>query len=264
VDAHPIDYVEKTLSWYFEDVKEQYPNAYNSAKSIISTQLNKSGPRENYNVVNSLMIHQERGKAVWASKFMEILGSTILDKKEDTMCAAIEELVGKSGIGNIFESTAHIKLTTSNTSFTLTPLHKKGARKVSRAPIPLEFPSRVVRLRGVNDVNLLSDDTYGLPVISNFPLVDAIVQPNILLQMTVSEERHKGAVDQLPHLREQLSEQDQTKHRMIFVVPQKNLGKFKYQATLSNIPQFIMCPDEGVCAERSKGSKRKLSELKAK
>jgi hypothetical protein len=105
--VHPIALVEETLSWYFGDEEQQYSDAYNSAKSIISAQLNKSGS-EQYNVVNSLMIHQQRGKAVWASKFMELLGSIILDKKELTMCDAIEELVGKSGLGNLFESTAHV------------------------------------------------------------------------------------------------------------------------------------------------------------
>ena len=83
-------------------------------------------------MVNSLMIHQQGGKAVWASKFMELLGSIILDKKELTMCDAIEELVGKSGLGNLFESTAHVKLTTSSAPFSLTPLHRKNERNVSR------------------------------------------------------------------------------------------------------------------------------------
>lgn len=255
--------VSGAMAWFFDSEKKYFANAYNSAISIITEQLNKSG-LEDHNVVNSLMIHQQDGEALWASKFMEILGSIILDKKETTMYNAIKNLIGNSGFGQVFENIAHMKLTSSKASYSVKPLHKKGARNVSSDPIQFQFPSTVVRLRSVDDVHNLRNDTYGLPVTSNFPLVDAIVQPNILLQMTVSEERHKGAVDQLPRLREQLSEQDQTKHRMIFVVPQKNLQKFKHQENLSNIPQFIMCPDEVVCAERSKGGKRKLSELNAK
>jgi hypothetical protein len=50
-------------------------------------------------------------------------------------------------------------------------------------------------------VSDLPVDTYGLPVNNVSPLVDAIVQPNILLQMTVSEEKHTGAVGQLPTIR---------------------------------------------------------------
>jgi hypothetical protein len=58
--VHPIALVEKTLSWYFDDEVQQYSDAYNSAKSIISAQLNTSGS-EQYNVVNSLIIHQQYG-----------------------------------------------------------------------------------------------------------------------------------------------------------------------------------------------------------
>jgi hypothetical protein len=78
---------------------------------------------------------------------MELLGSIILDKKELTMCDAIEELVGKSGLGNLFESTAHVKLTTSSAPFTLTPLHKKNARNVSRDAVSFQCPNTIVRLR---------------------------------------------------------------------------------------------------------------------
>jgi hypothetical protein len=207
------------------------------------------------------MIHQQDGKALWASKFMEILGSRILDKKETTMCTAIKNLIGNSGFGQVFENIAHIKLTSSSETFySLRPLHKKGARNVSNDLIQVQFPSTVVRLRSVDDVHNLRDDTYGLPVTSNFLLVDAIVQPNVLLQMTVCEERHKGAVDQLPLLRGKLSERDKTKHMMVFVVPRENLKGFKCHADLGTIPQFVMCPDQVVCAERSEGGKRKRSE----
>jgi hypothetical protein len=254
--VYPIALVEETLSWYFTDEKQLHPGAYKSAVSIISAQLNKSGS-EQYNVVNSLMIHQQGGKAVWASKFMELLGSIILDKKETTMCEAIEDLVGKSGLGNLFESTAHVKLTTSSAPFTLTPLHKKNARNVSRDAVSFQCPNTIVRLRSEDGVSSLPGGVYGLPVNNCFPLVDAIVQPNILLQMTVSEERHAGAVEQLPHIRGQLSEKDDTKHMMVFVVPQKNLSKFKHHKNLDAIPQFVMCPDKVV------EGKRKFSKLSA-
>ena len=75
--------------------------------------------------------------------------------------------------------------------------------------------------------------------------------------MTVSEEKHTGAVGQLPIIRGQLSEKDVSKHMMVFVVRQKNLSKFKYHSNLADIPQFVMCPDKVV------EGKRKISELSA-
>ena len=33
------------------------------------------------------------------------------------------------------------------------------------------------------------------------------------------------------------------KHKMVFVVPKKSMRTFKYQEDLSDIPQFVLCPD---------------------
>jgi hypothetical protein len=147
---------------------------------------------------------------------------------------------------------------TTSTSFDLKPLHEKYARSVSRKLVPFTFPEHVVRLRNVEDIRNLPNQRYGLPVTSNFPLVDAIVQPNVLLQMTVSAERHKGAVDRLEDIRAGLSEKDRSKHMMVFVVPKKNFNSFKYQDNLP-IPQFVLCPMLNTI-EQSKKRKRKGSE----
>jgi hypothetical protein len=50
---------------------------------------------------------------------------------------------------------------------------------------------------------------------------------------------------------------DQTKHRIVFV-------SSIMQTLLPLIPQFVMCPDQVVGAERSEGGKRKRSESVAK
>jgi hypothetical protein len=206
---HSNDLVSGAMAWFFASEEKDFDNAYKSAKSFITDRFYNSG-LVLHNVVNSLMIHQQNGKAVWVSKFMEILGSIILDIKETTICSAIKDLVpfgfGNSGFGQVFENIAHMKLTSSEMCYYLRPLYKKNARSVSRDSIQFPFPSTVVRLRSVDDVHNLPPNTYGLPVTNHFYLVDAIVQPNVLLQMTVCEERHKGDADQLPSSREQLLE----------------------------------------------------------
>jgi hypothetical protein len=77
----------------------------------------------------------------------------------------------------------------------LKPIFKKHAKGVSRTPIPLDLcGKKVVALRSIDDIGVLPAGSYGLPQDPNFPLVDAIVQPDLLLQMIISEKKHKGAV----------------------------------------------------------------------
>jgi hypothetical protein len=242
------------MLWYFGEVcKVTFEQSWNAALSCICEEFEKD---KKYNVVNSLMRHRNSdGTSLWASKFMEILASKIYEKREASMFAEIEKLVGSSGVGNFFESVSHVQLTTSKTSFNLLSLHKKFARNAPQN-LSFKFPERVLRLRQVEDIAGLPIGTYGLPVVSNFPLVDAIVQPNVLLQMTVSEERHRGAVDCLEDIRKGLSEKDPSKHIMVFVVPQKNMKTFKYQNDLQDIQQFVMCPDpvSAISMKQNKGS----------
>lgn len=262
--ATRIDLVEETMLWYFgEDIKGQCEEFWKRALSNIYEEFGKS-PDQKYNVLNSMMRHRDvDGNAMWASKFMEILASKIYEKRETSMYDEIEKLIGSSGVGNFFESISHVQLTTSATSFNLIPLHKRGTRGVCRDLVPFEFPEHVERLRNIAGISDLPDNTYGLPVIPNFPLVDALVQPAVLLQMTVSEERHKGAVNRLHDIRERLSEKNPSKHMMVFVVPKKNIKTFKYQEDLSDIPQFVLCPDPVLNTmeqKRKRKRKRKKSE----
>jgi hypothetical protein len=239
-----IDLVEETMLWYFgADIKRECEESWERALSNIYEEFGKS-PDQKYNVFNSVMRHRDAEQQdIWASKFMEILASKIYEKREASMFAEIEKLIGSSGVGNFFESISHIQLTTSTTSFNLKPLFKRGAKGVCRDPVSFKFPKHVVRLRNVEDISQLPNNSYGLPVTPNFPLVDAIVQPAVLLQMTVSATEHRGAVNRLQDIRKHLSEKNPSKHKMVFVVPKKNMKTFKYQEDLSDIPQFVLCPD---------------------
>eukprot|EP01040_Poterioochromonas_malhamensis_P004148 gene4149-4441_t len=52
---------------------------------------------------------------------------------------------------------------------------------------------RKVFIRKIEDIRLLTPyEDYGIPVIPNFPLIDAVIGPNLFLQMTVSYS-HEGA-----------------------------------------------------------------------
>jgi hypothetical protein len=210
---------------------------------VISAEFGKSKDKK-YNVMNSLMRHRDEWMTpMWASKFMEVLASVIYEDEEASMYEAVAELVGNAALGTFFECIAHRKLT-SDRSFELQPLYKKGTRGVSRTPIVLDLSDKhVVALHSIDDIRELPADSYGLPAAPNFPLVDAIVQPNLLLQMTVSAGQHRGATEHLPLIRAQLQERDASKHKMVFVLPQKNMKTFLFQEDLRDIKQFILCPD---------------------
>mmetsp|Transcript_34001 Transcript_34001/g.63513 ORF Transcript_34001/g.63513 Transcript_34001/m.63513 type:complete len:172 (+) Transcript_34001:3-518(+) len=160
------------MLWYFgQGVKQECAESWELALSNICGEFGKSTD-EQYIVFNSVMRHRDvRGEPMWASQFMEFLASKIFERRETSMFAEIERLIGSSGVGNLFESIAHVKLTTSTTSFTLKPLHKKGARDVYRKVVTFTFPEHVARLRNVEDIKHLPNNSYGLPVTSNFPLV---------------------------------------------------------------------------------------------
>ena len=104
------------------------------------------------------------------------------------------------------------------------------------------FKYPITQLRSISDIDKLNDGSYGLPIFDNFPLVDAIIQPNMLLQFTTSPKNHNGSVDSLSKIRCLLREKDFNKHIMVFVVPKDNLRSFKYQIGL-NISQFSTCDD---------------------
>jgi hypothetical protein len=48
----------------------------------------------------------------------------------------------------------------------------------------------------------------GLPIFSTFPAVDAIIQPNILIQVTTSPKKHSCSIVELTNIRSQLLEKD--------------------------------------------------------
>lgn len=248
-----IAFVEETMLWYFgPNLKAQHSQTWQAVVSVISAEFGKAIDKK-YNVLNSLMRHRDKNMTpLWASKFMKVLASIIYEKKEASMYDAVAQLVGNAALGHFFEEFAHRKLTSSTETFTLTPLYPKHQKNVSRESVTLDLRGKTIAfLRDVNDISDLPENSYGLPVTLQFPLVDSIVQPDLLFQMTVSSD-HSGAVDQLGDIRSRLKEKDQSKHRMIFVVPKANTKSFPYQGNLLDIKQFTLCPD-------TIGKKRKMS-----
>lgn len=246
-DITVLGFVEEVLEWIVRDTDwmATFEEAFVGYCRFISERLNKSG-LEGFHVMNSLLRHNVGGKSEWASKTMEIIGAEILKHREVTLSGELEGLLRAGGMGNFFESLMHRKVTRHDYKCIVKPLYKSHARGVARDGVDIKINYPVALVRSVEDIGNLGLGRYGLPIFENFPLVDAIVQPDTLIQYTVSPNSHKGAVAQLVTIRQHLLEKDSEKHKMIFVVPAANLRTFKWQKSLGGIAQYVASDEEVV------------------
>jgi hypothetical protein len=85
---------------------------------------------------------------------------------------------------------------------------------------------------------------------NNFPVVDAVIQPDTLVQFTTAPEQHEGSLLQLSDIRAHLRASPKD-HRIIFVVPPENIKTFRYHPKLAGIRQLVCAADPSVVDERS-------------
>ena len=171
---------------------------------------------------------------------MELIAKALTESEDIHIVDSLRQIIGPSGLGSAFEYHAHKKFINEVWVIKLYEITKNGTSpNISRRRINIQG---VKRFWDINNISELTSKEYGLPITSNFPLVDAIIQPNILIQFTTSSTSHRGAVDKLDEIRQNLRGKEGD-HIMIFVVPSGNLRKFKYQPALK-IPQFVMSAED--------------------
>jgi len=230
--------VEDVLSQLFRDLKASNTAPWDVAARQVSDELQRRSADSSLSTVNSMMWHmQADGSKNWASKVMQMLAGEICEGREMAIATALEQMVGKSGMGNAFECLGHRKLTQSTVLFLLKPLlenlqDEKPDFEWANFSLP------IVAFRRVDEIANLPVGTYGLPMIPNFPISDAILQPDTLLQFTTSL-KHRGSIENLNLQRAELAEKNRAKHKFVFVVPKENVRAFRYQAGLGDIRQFV-------------------------
>ena len=245
--------VKTVLGLLFHDIKVEYPNDWMTvAREISQTLLVKRGPDSVLNVVNSMMRHtlseevdDEYDDKFWASPFMKFLGAAIVQDRTTDIVSELNRIIGKSGEGNLFEYLGHLNLLKSRTPYLLKPLLSSPLPKSMPKFPKVFFNLPVARFNTVEEVANIPDGCYGLPMIENFPLVDAVLQPNVLIQFTISPSGHKTKstpeekAKKLKEIRAGLNETDESKHMMVFVIPKKNIKTYKFDKDLSAISQFV-------------------------
>eukprot|EP01031_Cornospumella_fuschlensis_P026761 gene26761-32338_t len=132
----------------------------------------------------------------FASTFLRLVAGALDSKNDATLREALKKIVGSSGLGYAHEYLSHAAFLAGNQA-TIT-FGVNPNRNIVQLPDGL-YGRAVTLVRNIPDLqNLRGLITYGLPTITNFPAVDAIVSTN-LLQMTISD-KHGGAVGKLPDI----------------------------------------------------------------
>ena len=107
--------------------------------------------------------------------------------------------------------------------------------------------NRKVFIRTIEDIALLKENEYGLPIISNFSLVDAVIkarypgQPKcgVELQVTISK-THKGALSKHPDIEQNMGTPSAS-NKMIFCCCEKNFDDLGYvNGLVPDVKQYKM------------------------
>ena len=145
----------------------------------------------------------------------------------------LKSVVGSSDGGFGFEYAVHLNILGSIHPFVCIKLQADNLEaRMQTATMQLQ-QKRKVLIRTVADIANLVDGDYGLPTIPNFPFVDAVIPPNMVLQMAASS-KHLGAVDKRYDIAEMLGI-DATDLIMIFVVPEDLMAGFRYVDNLCDV-----------------------------
>ena len=113
----------------------------------------------------------------------------------------------------MYEYLGHKELLLQPHNFILRGLGRGNATVVWKTP---KFTLKT--FRKANDIALLGD---GIPYESNFKLLDAVVQPNILINYTLAK-RHSGDEEVLQLYRGLLKDNNSKNHRFIWIVEDPN------------------------------------------
>ncbi|EGG19912.1 hypothetical protein DFA_07019 [Cavenderia fasciculata] len=143
--------------------------------------------------------------------------------------------------GSFFEGVVHRKLQVGGT-FKRRLLNNNNTGKESDVVIPKPLPS--VDIKSINDISKPSSATgaYLLPTYSNFPVVDSLIKPTQLFQVTVSS-THPPLMQELSNIVDQLGNPPNVD--LYFVVPEDMYSDFKQSATklskqVQTVTQYVL------------------------
>lgn len=180
----------------------------------------------------------------FASTFLRLVAGALDSKNDANLREALKKIVGNSGLGYAHEYLSHVAFLAGD-STTIT-FGLNTAQAIVQLPADL-YGQQVTLVRNIADLeNLRGRTTYGLPTVSNFPAVDAVVSTN-LLQMTISD-RHGGAVDKLVNIASALGVTVANLHLIFVVESVEKAWAFRFPA-LQEV-RMLVTP-RGVCTREA-------------
>ena len=244
------DVIEQCARWYFPGyVRTTYPITWKCALQQIRQVIKGAywnTTKDEFVIDISLFWHlhkrvpvagvgnQYEFKSGFASRFLEYLAGHIKDTVDARLWNRLSELVGQGVNGIVFESVGHDKLTSTNKSYSIQVLKKFGRKKFQMN----FYQKRRVLIRTPDAIKNLEDGAYGVLIFGNVPLVDAIIQPDTMLQFTVGESHGKATdIEKYAAIRDGLREKYKSKHKMVFVIPATNHGELK----VVGVPDDLDC-----------------------
>lgn len=271
-DANHIivgDYIHSCARWFFgDDFETLHSNVWNYALESIRSRLRKK--RIDVNGASCpdaihmsslfwnehIMVSDHEYIEGFTSPFMKFLAGALREQADTNIWNAVKSLFGSSGEGNAFETVGHQTLTGTSCSYTATNLKKFMRNTNPEKSISLNFCGLPrILIRTIEDIKIIPDKYYGLPIFSNYPLVDAIIQPNILLQFTISKSHGSAEdVDKYAAIRSQLRGPSET-HKLIFVTKPECVEEFKAYGVPGDLQCYTMVylPSSSLVKKRRRG-----------
>ena len=245
------DYIQRNAEWFFgPDLEMERPFVWRWALDAIRTRIDKiaassGGSLATPDIVAISSLFRDPHIQIpgtntyttgYTSRFLQFLAGCMEDEADATLWNSLKGIFGASGQGNAFESIGHKTLVRTEQPFIATNL--KGKKVRNHRTFEGSFFQMPRKLfRDVKDIKGLKDGQYGIPLACNFALVDAVVQPNTLLQFTTAETHGKPSDEEkYKTLRKQLHGKKDT-HKLIFIVKKERMDKFKP----SGIPADLQC-----------------------
>ena len=201
-------------------------------ESALSPSSNTDSSLFKHYIVNEDCILQSE---CFVSTFMSFIAALLQENYDKTIISSLLKLFGSSGIGNAFEVTAHAKLLASSEMHSCLDINGNSVN------LPLGGRQKVF-LRKIEDLESLEEGQYGFPTICNFPLVDAILAPDIALNMTIGKS-HRGAISKLKEITSALRIAS-NQLKIVFVVPKDSISAFIFPKDLGDTQVFLTTADE--------------------
>jgi hypothetical protein len=202
----------------------QHKVLFRAAALKLAKFIHKTSEKVDF-LTRSLFIHHtETDEKICASPFLGYYAACNNAANKQDILTQIRKIFGSSGIGFLYEYAAHqeiIRNLTRGEKYRIERIDGGGSEDFSQEIAGTKL------IRNVNDIEHLHKKDYGLPSITTFPLVDAVIKPNILLQMTIKSSHDTQSAHRIEDIIKAMKVKGNTKVKMIYVLPKESYENFK-------------------------------------